>query len=144
MKILSDTRFHSVLLSMFGVLALSACVNEEYDFSKEIDTDLTILKNVSMPLGSVEKITISKLLTLEDNESVIKTDDQGNFVFSFSGSDIIAELDVPSFALADGGMHTEPLIGHFNTGNAAGKNPSQVKENILYSSLSGGILTADR
>ena len=129
------------MFSMMGMLAMSACVNEEYDFSKEIDTEMTILKNVSMPLGSVEKITISKLLTLEDNQSVIRTDDQGNFIFSFSGSDISAELEVPSFSLASGrGVQTEPLIVHFNTGSAAGKNPALVKEDILYSSLSGGIL----
>lgn len=142
MKILLETRLHSFLLSMFGMLALSSCVNEEYDFSKEIDTEVTILKNVSMPIGSVEKITISELLTLEDDESVIRTDDQGNFIFSFSGSDITAELDVPSFSIAsDAGIHTEPLIVHFNTGSAAGKNPSQVPEDIVYSKISGGVLS---
>lgn len=143
MKILFDTRMHSVLLSMIGVLALSSCVNEEYDFSKEIDTEMTILKNVSMPLGSVEKITISKLLTLEDNQSVIRTDDQGNFIFSFSGSDISAELEVPSFSLGSGdGIHTDPLSVNLNTGSASGKNPSLIKDDIYYSTLSGEIFHA--
>ena len=142
MKILSDIKLHSVLLSTIGVFALSACVNEEYDFSKEIDTDMTILKNVSIPLGSIEKITVAKLLTLNDNESLIRTDAQGNFVFSFSGSDITTKVDVPSFEIAsEDGIHTEPVIVPFTTGSAAGKDPSQVKDNILYSSRTGGILS---
>ena len=89
MKILSDIKLHSVLLSTIGVFALSACVNEEYDFSKEIDTDMTILKNVSIPLGSIEKITVAKLLTLNDNESLIRTDAQGNSVLLQPGCGLL-------------------------------------------------------
>ena len=142
MKILFDKRMHSVLLSLLGVLVLSSCVNEEFDFSKEIDTDLTILKNVSMPIGSVEKITISDLLTLDENDSVIKTDDNGDFIFAFSGSSISAQIDVPSITIApDGGIHPDPEIVTINTGAAAGLNASLVTQNIVYSTLTGEVFS---
>ena len=31
---------------------------------KEIDTEMTMLKNVSMPVGSFERVSISEILTL--------------------------------------------------------------------------------
>lgn len=62
MKMQHYSRWHSVLIILTGMSALSACVNEEYDLSKDIDTEITILKNVSMPLGSIEPVTIEKSL----------------------------------------------------------------------------------
>ena len=71
MKMLHYSRWHSVLIILTGMSALSACVNEEYDLSKDIDTEITILKNVSMPLGSIEPVTIEKVLNLEQDENSV-------------------------------------------------------------------------
>lgn len=144
MNTLFNTRLHSVLLSMVGVLALSSCVNEEYDFSKEIDTDMTILKNISLPLGSVEKITISDLLTLDEDDSLIKTDEAGDFVFAFSGSSISAQIDIPEISIVpNGGIHLDPETVEINTGAAAGFDASFIKENILYSTLTGEMFAIE-
>ena len=144
MKMLFNHGWHSILISLFGMLALSACVNEDYDFTKEIDTDMTILENVSMPVGSIEAISISDILTLEDgSDSIIGKDENGDFVFTFTGSGISAEIDVPSLSIAPAdGIHTEPMEVHFSTGPAAGLDPSMITGSISYSEVTGGILDA--
>ena len=137
-------RLHSMLIPVFGMLALSACVNEEYDLSKEIDTEMTLLKNVSMPLGSIEKISISDILTLEeDGGSVISKTSDGDFVFSFAGEEISADIEVPFFSIASSsGIQTEPVEVHFSTGPAAGLSPSMITEDIIYSKITGKPLDA--
>lgn len=142
MKMLHYLRWHSVLIILTGMSALSACVNEEYDLSKDIDTEITILKNVSMPLGSIEPVTIEKILNLEQEDiSVLCKNDDGDFIFTFTGSEISAEIDVPSFSIAPaGGIQTEPIEVHFNTGPAAGMDPGIVTENIVYSKVTGKLL----
>lgn len=142
MKMLHYSRWHSVLIILTGMSALSACVNEEYDLSKDIDTEITILKNVSMPLGSIEPVTIEKILNLEQEDiSVLCKNDDGDFIFTFTGSEISAEIDVPSFSIAPaGGIQTEPIEVHFNTGPAAGMDPGIVTENIVYSKVTGKLL----
>ena len=144
MKMLHYSRWHSVLIILTGMSALSACVNEEYDLSKDIDTEITILKNVSMPLGSIEPVTIEKVLNLDQDEiSVIRKDDDGDFIFTFTGSEISTEIEVPSFSLAHAdGIQTEPIEVHFNTGPAAGMDPGIVTENIVYSKVTGKLLDA--
>lgn len=142
MKMQHYLRWHSVLIILTGMSALSACVNEEYDLSKDIDTEITILKNVSMPLGSIEPVTIEKILNLEQEDiSVLCKNDDGDFIFTFTGSEISAEIDVPSFSIAPaGGIQTEPIEVHFNTGPAAGMDPGIVTENIVYSKVTGKLL----
>lgn len=142
MKMQHYSRWHSVLIILTGMSALSACVNEEYDLSKDIDTEITILKNVSMPLGSIEPVTIEKILNLEQEDiSVLCKNDDGDFIFTFTGSEISAEIDVPSFSIAPaGGIQTEPIEVHFNTGPAAGMDPGIVTENIVYSKVTGKLL----
>lgn len=142
MKMQHYSRWHSVLIILTGMSALSACVNEEYDLSKDIDTEITILKNVSMPLGSIEPVTIEKILNLEQEDiSVLCKNDDGDFIFTFTGSEISAEIDVPSFSIAPaGGIQTEPIEVHFNTGPAAGMDPGIVTENIVYSKVTDKLL----
>ena len=139
MKTLFVSGWRSVLIGISGMLALSACVNDEYDLSKDIDTEMTLLKNVSMPLGSFEKVSISEILTLDESEeSIISKNNDGDFIFSFTGDEISADIEVPSFRIAQSGViHTEPIEVHFSTGPAAGMNAGVITENIVYSQITG-------
>lgn len=141
---LFKSRWHSVLITVLGVLALSACVNEEYDLSEELDKSMTLLRNVSLPIGSVEKISIGDILTLEEDEtSVISKNADGDYIFSFGGDDISADIEVPSFSVAPAdGIHTEPVVVVFPTGVAAGKDAAYVFDDIVYSKMTGKPLDA--
>ena len=61
------------LFSVSVLLAAISCVNEEYDLEKEINTDIQILENISMPVGDVAKITIDKILSYMESALMIET-----------------------------------------------------------------------
>ena len=138
MKMLKISLRHSIAVAV-GMLAISACVNEEYDLSKDIDTEMTVLKNISMPVGDLTKVTISDLLNLDNSDgSLIRMDDKGNYVFNFSGDEISLNIDVPEITIGqDGGIHTEPIEVHFGTGIFAGMSGGTVGKNIVYSEQAG-------
>lgn len=142
MKKLELSILRSLIFTVVGMLVFSACVNEEYDLSKDIDTDMTLLKNVSMPLGNVEKISLSDILSLdEDGTSVIDKDENGYYIFSFAGDEISSEICIPGFDLSSSdGIQTEPVEVKFNTGPFAGLSNDKVSENIVYSELTGKLV----
>ncbi len=144
MKMLLKSRWHSCIIVVLGMLALSACVNEDYDLSKELDIEMTILKNVSLPFGDVEKISIGDILTLEDAESMISKNEDGDYIFSFGGDEISVDVEIPSFSVFPAeGIHTEPIEIIFPTGLAAGKTPDIIKDDIVYSKIAGKEIAAD-
>lgn len=68
----------SACLLIFSLI-FSSCENEEYDLKeKEINTDMTILRDVALPIGSLQKISLDELLKLADNQSVIQSDEDGD------------------------------------------------------------------
>ena len=53
-------------VAALSLMALPACVNEEYDLNKGIDTTIDIEGNISAPVGSTEKIMIGDLFEIEE------------------------------------------------------------------------------
>ena len=89
----------SACLSVFGI-AVCSCVNEEYDLKKEIDGTAVIMKDVAMPIGNLEKITVDKILAFDSEDQMIVKAENGDLAFRFKGSDPIkADLTVPSFQI---------------------------------------------
>lgn len=68
---------------VWGLSAVS-CVNEEYDLSKEIDLEMTILRNTSVPIGHTGMVGLDEFLSLDESESIISKDSEGNLYFTFS------------------------------------------------------------
>ena len=60
---------------------LTSCVDDSYDLSKDIDMNITIGGDLSIPGSSTEEFTLKDIMDLEDN-SVILTDEQGNYALS--------------------------------------------------------------
>ena len=73
------------------ILLFSSCVNEEYDLDKGIDAEMTILKNISLPVGNLEKIVLMDILEIEEN-SIIYADDNNDLVLSFKGDEMSADI----------------------------------------------------
>lgn len=121
----------SAYLSVFGI-AVCSCVNEEYDLKKEIDGTAVIMKDVSMPIGNLEKITVDKILAFDSEDQMIVKAENGDLAFRFTGSDPIeADLTVPLFQipLEDGSKGDDHYIT-INTGTLAGKNGADHDELI--------------
>ena len=126
-------------LILMGLAAATACVNEEYDLSKDIDSEMTILKDIALPLGDVGKISIADILEFDtDEESMFQIDQNGDLMMSFSGEKVAAEINVPSFKISrTNKIETQPILVYFWTGPAAGKDASFIPGNIVYSEIRG-------
>lgn len=143
MKILFLNKWHSIIFLMIGMSVIVSCVNEEYDLNKEIDTEMNILKDISLPVGDVDKIYLSEILTLDESEETVISVDEasGDYVFSFIGEDVEADIDIPTLSIGSGGgIHTEPIEVNFNTGAFAGLSASVLTQDIVYSEITGGLL----
>lgn len=107
-------------------VVLSSCVNEEYDFNK-IDGTAVIMQDVALPIGSLEKMMLKDVLSLDPDGTMIKTDANGDLTFYFSGSEPFKEsITVPSFTVpfSNGASNFYSLT--INTGSLGGINSSNV------------------
>lgn len=141
----------AVILAMMTTFSFISCVNEEYDLSNGIDMDMTILKNVTVPLGNVKPIPISTLLgDLSAESSVLDIDDAGNMSLSFGNDKITNTFTMPEVEIGgDGGLKFDDnvevkFIPKYKGINLGGLTltqiPSTVPQEIHFSQSEGGIL----
>lgn len=124
-------RLATPLLSLsFLALSFSSCVKQEYDLNKEFDGTAVLMKDISMPVGDLKKITVQEILSTE-GEQTISTDEKGDYTFTFQGGDpFAAKLSIPSFQipLEDGTSGDEHSITYL-FGALEGKNG--VEEDLM-------------
>ena len=88
-----------LLSFFFAGLILLSCVNEEYDFSK-IDGTAVIGKDIALPIGSLEKIRVGDIVTIDPSDQMLIQEANGDYAFYFADNDpITAKLSVPSFSI---------------------------------------------
>lgn len=99
------------------IILSTSCVNEEYNLDKEIDLTVSVLKDISLPVGSLQKVSLSELLGLPDDTSVIASDNSGNLHFTLSDDQNILSqsITVPYFDFNDSyrGKVVERYLGSF-------------------------------
>lgn len=67
-------------------MGFTACVDNDYDLSKDIDMTVTIGgENLSIPGSNTDLITMDKILDL-DPESDVKADADGNYSLTMDGN----------------------------------------------------------
>ena len=72
---------------MMAAAASASSCNEDYNLTKDIDTDISIDGDISAPLGDSELILVDDFLNLgNDDSDVLKSDDSGNYYISVAGS----------------------------------------------------------
>ena len=54
-------------LCAWGLVGLSACVDNAYDLSKDVDMTITIGGNLALPGSDTEEITLKKIFDLDDD-----------------------------------------------------------------------------
>ena len=91
-----------------GVAMLSAavpvtsCLNEDYDLTKDIDTNISIDGDISAPLGNSEFIRVDDFLNLgNDDKDVLKADASGNYYLSVTGRGASSDVELPVFSFSD-------------------------------------------
>ena len=80
-------------------ICITACVKEEYDLSKGIDTTINVNGDISAPLGSTEKILIGDFFEIDPQNSAISVVD-GDYVLSLSGDMVRHDIDVPELGIS--------------------------------------------
>lgn len=104
----------SMILSvaLFSFIAVS-CVDENYDMNK-LETDAVILRGAALPVGDLNHVKISDFLHLdEDQDVMIRPDDNGDFAITFDGTKPIStDVTVPSFNISfkEGGAEERKLV----------------------------------
>lgn len=99
MKKTNLNRFMTTVLMGAALVGTSSCVDENYDLN-QIDKTAVILKGASMPIGNLSPISISDFISIEDGESILQTDADGNFFIAFDGGEpISASFTIPRLDL---------------------------------------------
>ena len=99
------------ILALAASFSFVSCVNEEYDLSQGIDTNMTLLQNTTIPLGKVAPIPLSSLLgDLEGSDSTpLKVDEQGNISLSFGNDRITQSFTMPEVEIGGEGSLMKPV-----------------------------------
>lgn len=93
----------AALLSSSLTLTTS-CVDEVYDFEKELDLNVNLRGSLTLPLGSIAPITLSEMINAEDIDNFNDVD--GLYTLSYSDSDSFS-FDVEVGSIAIGGVDVE-------------------------------------
>ena len=116
-------------LFVLGFIACS-CVNEAYDLNK-VDGTAVIMKDVAMPIGSVDPIKINDIMSF-DESSMISKDADGNLFLQFKSSDSFSEsFTVPSFTIPFSDVSGSEFTFEFETGPFAEKDGTILGSNRI-------------
>lgn len=118
-------RFLKLLsLSSMVIFFFASCVNEEYGhvYDKVLDGDMdmnvNLLKNVSVPLGSFEKVLLKDVLELTEDISMIEIGENGDISLCVRNFDqeLTQTFSVPyfNFAGAYEGITVQETLGTFD------------------------------
>ena len=88
-----------LLLMAMPLVLITSCVDENYDLNK-IDTEIVILKDVTLPVGNLNQVSIADFLDVENEESLmIRSDANGDMAFTYEADEEISvSFDVPAFS----------------------------------------------
>jgi hypothetical protein len=119
MKRILNSRALLAFVSAAVIMSAASCVNEDYASITEDDIDKTVnvLKNVSLPVGSLEEVLLSDVLEFSDDMSVLDVDADGNIALRIvdEGNVMSQSVTVPYFSFENSyrGFITEQYLGDF-------------------------------
>ena len=105
-------------IALGALFIWTSCINEDYDLEKEIDKNVSVLQNLSMPIGSFEKIVLNDILELSEDMSMIDIAENGDIALCVRNLDeaLTQSVTVPSFKFSDSykGNIVETSLGSFD------------------------------
>ena len=92
----------SGMAMLSAAVSVTSCLNEDYDLTKDIDTNISIDGDISAPLGNSEFILVDDFLNLgNDASDVLKTDASGNYYVSVTGRGSSSDVELPFLSFSD-------------------------------------------
>ena len=117
---------------MITCATVFSCVNPDYDLSKGIDMDLTLLPNTALPLGSLGQISVTDLLGSEESDGLVIAEN-GDISFSLGGGELSAAYDMPSVDMGgEGGLSSGNTTVRFKTGIEVPEIPDILSEEVIH------------
>lgn len=92
----------SGIAMLSAAVSVTSCLNEDYDLTKDIDTNISIDGDISAPLGNSELILVDDFLNLgNDAADVLKADASGNYYVSVTGRGASSDVELPVLSFSD-------------------------------------------
>ena len=136
-----NSNYNKLLLfaasSVIAAVGLNSCVNKEYAHDKEFDNEIVILKDIDFPIGSLDKISVADIISINDSDQMISQEENGDYSFIFAGiKPFTANFTVPtfSFPLEEGAVAGSHQIS-INTGSLAGQPGPSTNQKICLENL---------
>lgn len=87
----------AALAIAFAAVAMSACVDNDYDLSEDLDLTVAIGgSEFAIPGGMTEEIKLSKVLEVEEDD-IIQVDGEGNYYLYQEGDPTLSKVSVKGF-----------------------------------------------
>ena len=115
-------------------LAMTSCVDDKCDLSKDVDATIGIGGGVSFPLGSTEKIMLTELIDASTSD-ILSLDNEGNYSIFKEGSFTPESFEVGdlNINIASTGEKKHYHFKLFDLSDELDKLPDWVQQEILNS-----------
>lgn len=124
---LNKRTLHGFLL--FSLVFATSCVDDTYDLSKDIDMTVTVGGNLVTPVISTELITLDDFMEL-DNESDVKTRDNGDYYFGLNGEESNSYINVSKVFIDETSAKSNSSLMTFDRSLAINDEITQDIENL--------------
>ena len=121
---------------------LTACVEDDYDLSKDIDMTVTIGGNLSVPGSGTEEFTLADIMDLEEN-SIIQADENGDYALDKSDT---TDTDVDVEAVYITHVEADPIttpLKFYNPGGMTGVLEAEIKNVKMSFTFTKDDVTTD-
>ncbi len=121
---------------------LTACVEDDYDLSKDIDMTITIGGNLNIPGSGTEEFTLADIMDLEEN-SIIQADENGDYALDKSDTtDTDVDVDAVYIEHVETDRSTTPL-NFYNPGGMTGVLEAEIKDVKMSFTFTKDDVTTD-
>lgn len=101
-------------LLVLSLLGTTACVDDAYDLSKDVDMTITVGgENLSIPGSNTDLITLEKIFDLAP-ESDVKADANGDYALTMKGEGSESSVNVENVTIEGSEIETDPSTTDLN------------------------------
>lgn len=87
------------LIILLSTIALSSCVNVDYDVEKIKTDEFAGLKGLTLPVGSTDKFVLKDFFAGENSSDVLKIDSEGFYYIGLENTFAVDPLTIPDFSI---------------------------------------------
>lgn len=127
-------------IPVIGTLIFTSCVNNEFDLNKEVDKNITILRNISIPVGDIGTKTLDEILDIDHSKNILAQNENGDYSIALSGNKVSYQVQAPEFNIDSESIVVEPLVIKFPTSSFKYSGSALVNETITYSTVAGSTI----